>query len=351
MIFYLHNIATTWGRILDCGDVIVPQSVVDSSTVEKLEFLAPGSSMVDKDLIHDFIVTREIFPSVTDDGLRRRLESNLMAVPGAIPSLFTFFETLKYVEPICEVFKRLLGSRLKRTIRSSMMSHYFPPGKIMVQATETSDLHLAEVNDKKHGAFISYMELWAFCGRYFDGLTTWTPKKELREAKPLVKGPNPVLWQHFAKLVLDRGFQIEYAKELAEGDSQSQLAIEYLRKANPATKGFASEHVQRVVEACLTQPDQFSDILDADDQYIAKDRRGGRPYERDHAKDKTILFLPYVCCNQTSEEFTMRTLRSDMFRQIFGSIIVSVPIQATLLSDFADAWEGPWIKLRHYPWK
>ncbi|KAF1935627.1 hypothetical protein EJ02DRAFT_484202 [Clathrospora elynae] len=142
MTLYLDHITKAWRRILRCGDTMLPFSAVDAVTVQSLELLAPKHSDIDKSLVIDLMERGEIFPSQNDRGIRKTLVENICAFPGVIPSLWTFFETLKYLEPLCEALRQLLGEQMKGTIRSSLKGLFFAPSKNMVQLTETQDVEI-----------------------------------------------------------------------------------------------------------------------------------------------------------------------------------------------------------------
>lgn len=176
--------------------------MVDAATVENLESLAPNCSEIDRDLVSVMMRNRNLFPSQHDENIRQDIESNICSFPGIIPSLWTFFETLKYLEPICKVLRKLLGGKVRRTIRASLQGYYFAPEKTVVQFSGTRDVEVTAALSKEEAARVSYVELWIFCARHFDDLTTSTPRIEYKGSKPLVKGPNPVFWQYFAKFAM-----------------------------------------------------------------------------------------------------------------------------------------------------
>lgn len=220
MTLYLDHIATTWKRILRCGDTTLSFSAVDTITVHSLELLAPKHSDIDKKLVIDLMERGEIFSSQKDHGIRQNLVENICDFPSVIPSLWTFFKTLKYLEPLCEALRQLLGEQMKRTIRSSLTGLFFAPSKNMVQLNETKDIEITVELSQEDAMMVAYTELWAFCSRHFDGLTASTPRKETRKPKPYVKGPNPVAWQHLAKFAVSRGFRITQAQALVAKEEQ-----------------------------------------------------------------------------------------------------------------------------------
>jgi hypothetical protein len=322
MTLYLDHIGRSWKKILRCGNTTLPFSAVDADTVQNLELLAPTYSDIDKSLVVDLMERGEIFSSQQDRDIRKILLENICAFPGVIPSLRTFFETLKYLEPLCEALRQLLGEQMKRTIRSSFTGLFFTPSKNMVQVNETEDVEIQVALSQQEAMMVAYTELWAFCSRHFDGLTASTPRKETGEPKPLVKGPNPVVWQHLARFALSRGFRISHAQAITKKQEHyhAQLAIDYLRKAKPMCSDFSDDHVQRVITA--VGPDESFDIPESTlgRTHLSLDRRIGRPFERDFAEEKHIMFFPQLYGGPPGENANLRLVRRDLFSCMFVSL-------------------------------
>jgi hypothetical protein len=319
MIHYLNHVAETWAKILTCVDTIIPFSAVDTATVENLQLLAPKYSTIDKDLILDLMERRILFPSQSDNRIRQQLANNICASQGLIPSLWTFFETLKYLEPICEALKQLLGSGMKRTIRSSLMGHFFLPEKNMVQISEFKEAELRTSLSRDQTAWVSYIEMWAFCGRHFNGLTSFTPRKESGEAKPTVEGPNPVLWTNLAKFAISRGFRTPRAQELSDTDPYAGLAREFLRKANPISSTFSDQQVHTIICASQAVPDHEPLSNSVPSGHIDRERRSGRPFENDMRTDKQMLYFPNIYSDTNPADASWSLIRRDTFRSLFGS--------------------------------
>lgn len=137
MAIYLDHVKDTWIEILSSTSLLPLH--VDTITVQHLEGLAPKYSERDRASITDLMRQGALFPSVQDEHIRDQLLENLFRLPCIIPSLWTFFELLKYIQPICEVLRELLGAQMGTTIRSSFMSLYFQPPRLIVQDSETHD--------------------------------------------------------------------------------------------------------------------------------------------------------------------------------------------------------------------
>jgi hypothetical protein len=261
---------------------------------------------------------RIIFPSVVDEDVRRTLLSNITNLPSLIPSLFTFFETLKYLEPLCDILKRLIGDKMKGTIRRSLLGCFFPPEKIKMQKSDSHDMEWRGQPTKV--AEIAYAELWAFCGRHFDVLSDFTPLKENGKGKPMIKGSNPVVWQWLARFALDRGFRTPVAEQLAAQDSRSQLAIEYLTKANPLPGTFSAVQIQTAVLAVSSPFASSEEIPELGTSQLDVERRSGRPCDSDLQDDKRFLFAPIIYRDEPFPAVNLRFVRRDLWRCMFGSL-------------------------------
>jgi hypothetical protein len=185
---------------------MLPISAIDAVTVQSLELLSPKYLTINKSLVINLIERRKIFPSQHNSKIRKILLENICRFSSVIPLLWTFFKTLEYLEPLYKALRHLLGRQIKRTIQLSFARLFFAPSKNIVQLNETEEVEIKVRLSKQDAMMVAYTELWAFCSRHFDGLTAYTLRKETGRLRPHVKGPNPVVWQHFAKLAISRGF-------------------------------------------------------------------------------------------------------------------------------------------------
>lgn len=319
MIRYLKHIKRIWDLIITCGDIMLPYSAIDDTTAEKLEALCPKYSASDRVTVIALIQDRTIFPSVSEEYLRRALLANIINVPCLIPSLSTFFETLKFLEPPCDILRRLIGSKMKDTIRKSLFGCFFPPEKIRVQTSEKYHMEYKAQLDQAQAAEIAYVQLWAFCSRHFNELSNYAPRKGNSKDKPMVVEQNPVIWQRLATFAVDLGFLIPDATQLAMQDSRSKLALDYLRKANPLSVNFSSAQIQKVVIAGSLPEDPAEEVPELNAIELEKERRYGRPFESDLQEDKHHLFVPTIYRDQDYPAVNLHFVRRDLFRCIFGS--------------------------------
>jgi hypothetical protein len=319
MVLYLHYVARSWKNLLRNGTQILPLSIIDSNTVQYLELLAPCSP-TDKALVEDLMHRGVLFPSQSSPRIRQTLLDNIYAFSGVIPSLRTFFDTLKYLEPTCEALKKLLDKRLKSTIRSSLQGLFWAPTHSYVQISESQCAEVQSPVSKEDQFQIAYADLWAYCSRRFDGLTAATPLKEPNGPKPIAKGPNPVAWHHLAQYSLSQGFIIPNARIIAgRGEECStQLALDYLGKAYPSSSTFSKAQIDNVKRSIkpVHSDEPSSTVLDS--EYLPLDRRSGRPFEVDFVMEKQVLFIPNLCNVQVTGDVTLTFVRRELFSCLFG---------------------------------
>lgn len=83
----------------------ISPTVVDRDTVERLELFAPSISRKDKELVERLIESREIFEKVSHEEARENILRTLQEIEDMIPSLRSFSESLKFLEPCCNILK------------------------------------------------------------------------------------------------------------------------------------------------------------------------------------------------------------------------------------------------------
>lgn len=317
-------------HILRHNDGYFPFSLVDPVTAAKLELLAPWTSEIDRKSVADMMARNELFPSVVDQNARSKLLQNICEVECLIPTLWTFFENLKYLEPCCDAIKQILGDKLRGTLRRSLMGCYFAPEKVLIQSSEESKVEFTGQITQGEAAQLAYVQIWASCARNCDSLTMFTPRKEIGKTKPRKKEPNPLLLQNLAELVTSLGFKIPRAIELATRDSQSQLALEYLQKVNPSQQTFSSSQIQGVVSAAAQSSKHTSIQCIEPAKHMTLDRRCGRPFEDDYLTDKASLFFPTIYGETAYSDVTLGFVRNDLFTQFFGPFQLRVSLHGAV---------------------
>ncbi|KAK6436022.1 hypothetical protein LTR95_007786 [Oleoguttula sp. CCFEE 5521] len=161
LLNYLAHVHLVWSDITQGTD----ESSVDQSTVEKLHTLAPRWSSADAQQIEQLVNDRSFFPDLSRDIVRNTVIPNIKGVETAIPSLFTFFEDIKHLEPCARIMRLLLPStttnaRNGLSIQQGLSRHYFPN-----EASEFA-VEYAQGDMRSHRAAeceqpsLKYQQLW-----------------------------------------------------------------------------------------------------------------------------------------------------------------------------------------------
>ena len=308
-----------WSQILQNTRVL--RSAIDTTTVQRLESLAPSASAEDMRQITEWMHSKDIFPGVSELATRDVLLRNVAAVPCMIPSLRTLFENLKYLEPCCTILRKLLDPKKKRTIRAGLASCYKQPAQVCVHFDE-HDTRFRSRGTVDGDRRLAYAQLWAYCLRHFPDMTAVTPRKERSKEKPAVKESNPELWHGLGKLAVSLGFHSQAATDLASKDPDRELASQFLHHARPGSQAENGcvEDIAKILgrmrrnRSGRPQPETISA------NPLALERRCGRPFEDDHTRDGGHLFVPFLWADTGASGPNITTLfvKRDLFSACLG---------------------------------
>ncbi|KAF2742028.1 hypothetical protein M011DRAFT_413421, partial [Sporormia fimetaria CBS 119925] len=163
LCYYLEHVYTVWSGL-------IPRELrrhVDANTVQKLELLAPGISTTDAGTVSQLMQKQgALFPAITDVESRDLIAERVLKTRCIIPSLRTFFENQKYLEPCCSILRALVGDELKKkSLWNAFSANFFQPDPFMIQYSEQS--YSALNLPPKIQLELGYIQLWLFCLRHF----------------------------------------------------------------------------------------------------------------------------------------------------------------------------------------
>jgi hypothetical protein len=185
---------------------------IDPNTVDVLEGLVPGVSMDDYREVVSKMKPKEIFSQITDEDVRRKLQSNICSIDCIIPSLHLVFEMLKHLEPAAMVLKQLSGTDVDRktTIRQALFDSYKRPARPPVEMGRQFYVE-GQWQSDEHVDWFLYTHLWARCSRVFWGMTPFTPRKEKGGLTLKSREGNPALFSILGDLAVQSGFRTNTA--------------------------------------------------------------------------------------------------------------------------------------------
>ncbi|KAF2259650.1 hypothetical protein CC78DRAFT_410437, partial [Lojkania enalia] len=231
---YLQHIEAIWSCMVPSNS----RRYVDTVTVQHLESCAPGVSENDERRVTFLMESNQIFATLPDEpGIKNEILQSIKSVRCLIPSLRTFFENQKYLEPCCIILRTLLGESEKRSIWKGFSANYFRPPELYVQyseqSTRTFSLSESSVISFHAGKAIGYLQLWLFCLRHFPEMTSIAPKMTPGMKKQR-RDHNPALWQKLGRLAVALGFRTPPALQLAAQSPDRENAMQFLQSARPS---------------------------------------------------------------------------------------------------------------------
>ncbi|ELR06849.1 hypothetical protein VC83_03930 [Pseudogymnoascus destructans] len=305
--------------------------MVDQATVKVVELMAPKSSKRDAQLLHGQLVSGQIFSGFNLEG-RETIWSNLRIISGLIPSLYTFFEDLKYLEACAGSMRHLVMPSPKHTMRSALNNIFFGTNQLVIQeAHSTYSTQLGKCSKNWH---FTYPQLWLFTMRDYPGLPAprevKTKKKKKLLAKARTPNANEVKLSDFAVLADRLRFKSDEISALMRRSSDREIARDALLRARDQdhydyNDGDIDSHVEQILGLFATarprNTDQSSPALVSDGPDAAG-ARCGFPDEEAHARDRKFLYISNLHADQDEqgESITSFFVRRSVYFAFFGRL-------------------------------
>ena len=180
-------------------------SKVDQATVKGLELRAPRASTRDALAVRGRILGGEIFGAFSE-AARVEIWARLQTLDYLIPSLFTFFEDVKYLELCANCVKWLLTVSPRDTVLAALQRTFSDtnqkPRRAMIQVTESDFIYRpANIADQVE---LGCRQLYLYAMRHFPSMPNELKGKDFL-AKPTGEVDRRVLCE-FAHLASRLGF-------------------------------------------------------------------------------------------------------------------------------------------------
>ena len=268
-----------------------------------------------------------LFPLIPEPLRRHRILKNILAIDYIIPSLYTFFEDTKWLEPCAKILRKIIPTNSKTSIRRSMFRSFCG----VTQSDRSISIQLKSLKfchwpgSELQAVECGYRQLWLFAWRHFPELSSTQPRKDVGKLRPQAKTQNDYCWTSFACLARSLGFESENITGLLKQDSDSQMAFEFLRQARPKEFWQVPDEeristVNEIVRVLRAMPaERGSDSGAAPErQYPAIQHRCGRPYEQSYRDSKSDFFFQEVYATKP-QTLTHFAVNRDIFHAFFGS--------------------------------
>ncbi|ELR03573.1 hypothetical protein GMDG_06231 [Pseudogymnoascus destructans 20631-21] len=307
VLSYLTHIKDVWSRLLHHNKEAM--LIVDQATVKAVELMAPKSSKRDAQALHGQLLSGQIFSGFSLEA-RETIWSGLRTISGLIPSLYTFFEDLKYLEACAGSMRHLVMPSPKHTMQSALNSIFFGTNQLVVQDAHSS--YSTQLGKRSKNWHFTYPQLWLYTMRDYPDLPAprevKTKKKKLL-AKARTPNANEAKLSDFAVLANKLRFKSDEITALMLRSSDREIARDALLRARNQDRydygdGDIESHIEKILELfAAARPwntEQSCPALVSD----GPDRAGPRcgfPDEEAHARDRRFLYISNLQSDQEEQ--------------------------------------------------
>lgn len=306
---------------------------LDAMTVSILEGRCPQVAGDLEVIEHD---RSKIFPLVKESTTRQALWQRLREIHSVVPSLHTFLEDTKYLEPCAKILKQLLPKNSIRSVCQEFSRMH--DGRCTLQEQQSErEVKLVRQPNAKVAYRQAYLQLWLYAMRHFPEMIGHTPRKDLLRTKPNVPQIEYIWWNGITNLAKECGFEDIVETYPTTADADHRMAEEFLASARPLQKfrismDKANSCVQQLVDIIRSIDDGEGTEIHAPAPNVSSDSqecgsdvssRCGIPHEQSFQQDCKWLFLknmsmdPSLGSSVQSKYLTSFGVKKDMFQRFF----------------------------------
>lgn len=223
---YIKLIKDTITRIIGDDSLI---HGVDRASVKSIQLRAPAISKVDSQYLEAEMLSGRLFPAIKDPGARSGILQRLLGIEQPIPSIYTLFKALRYLDPAARAMRALLPSGSKTSLRQGFFPLFRPEGNkepLNIQDSETS--YTTVSGDHNYLFGLAYRELFLAAIRYFANPSNTSSKKDMNPIEQTVDGTKRYLGFRLLAFGQYIGFSIQTDQD-ASIDPTERLLADMLR--------------------------------------------------------------------------------------------------------------------------
>lgn len=313
---YLAHISKIWSYIL----ADLPSRYVDAYTVACLEGRSPKLARQDRVYLNEKIDAGEIFCWVSEIH-RTKLRQKISSVFCIIPSLHTFLEDTKWLEPAAKAVRVILFKESRLTIRKQL-SDYF-----VLEACRFRGV------DQKIAFGKAYRTLFLLALLHWAELGEVNPRRDNKNSRaPPLRSKTESL-QKLYKEAFQLGFHTPVVLDAQGVDCHRDLARAAILHVRPDLNSVAGDIAEAVIQEvagslrkldtmdeCQTQKGHISTNIC---QPFRLFYRCGRMYEHAYHSNQVLLHAQNVYPPQddtfSREDITPFGVSANTFRAFFGN--------------------------------
>lgn len=320
IIHYLEDMRLYWFFLVDNDKTQMAK--ITAQDVDNLQLLAPGISSADATLVKKGIFSGELFAGF-ELPTRMSIWGKLRNTKRIIPSFYTFFKDLNYLEPCANCIKRLVTlSSLRPTLQSAMRGIFQPQAGLLVQTSETDfHQHSAPAIDQFD---LHYRQLWLYAMRHYPDIPRVVDSDDI-VAKPRCQEADETVLFNMALLAKRLGFDSPQIRRLLEHSPDRKIARAALLKARKPdryqynARNFESL-VSRIAE-CFSEAGPICKDVRTDIRYETKLKsRCGLPLIQSQRQDRHSMFLDTLQKGDVPNEISTFFVRKNVFSAFFGRL-------------------------------
>ncbi|KAK3177861.1 hypothetical protein K4F52_009413 [Lecanicillium sp. MT-2017a] len=293
LLEFLRHTKDFWYHVFD-GDVNAMEKL-DEATVDAMQLTAPGACERQARELYFKVSSGEIFSTFSETERNRMwLRICSATVDCLVPSLFAFFENLKYLQAAADCLRRLVNSKTRQSLRCAF-EKAFSPGDADQCLIQTSWASFKTTPTSAADSFdIAYRQLWLYALREQRNMPI------ARKQKLAIAGTvhaDEVVISRFARLAQKLGFKTDVIKALALMDPDREIARRLLitaKKPEEFEYYDMASSINKITDILGTaRPISAQSLTDEDGvEGAAKPPLlCGTPRAADHARDKPYMFL------------------------------------------------------------
>ena len=304
MTAYLKSVNDVWKYILlDRLDLF---SALDFYTVSKLQSRNPRNSVEDRVLVESITINQALFPRILEPDIRAAIKERLLEVPYNIPTIGTFLEDTKWLEPCAIIVRKQLLPKAKGSTLVQLYKGFRFPTAGLIERDDGTNLSFTATRDIIFK--IAYRQLYAFAWRYFPELSCILPKKDKQKSKPSAKAYNGVLSMQFMRFAHSLGFDTPLIPR--EGPETLMIQKFLLEIRPPELFTIGPQQQQDMIASiysCIangylgSRPSGLPEVSQDLQSQITGPTRCGRPSQSSHGHAKTRFFYLNIYGTATPE--------------------------------------------------
>ncbi len=324
---------------------------VDKATVEALQGTAPGVCRDDHKRLYSQLSSGRIFGTFPESE-REEIWERVCAVSQdcLIPTLFTFFEDIKFLGSATACIRRLMhlskGNSVTKRLKQLFADSYPKTDQCMIQVSDTT--YVEAPGNAETRLDLGCRQLWLAAFREYRDLPAEPQKKKELLAKSRKEADETVLFG-LASLAFRLGFDSEEIRKILEQSLDREIARRTLltvRKPEQYIYDNLEQRIQQLVEVFDTAQERSMelDVKPVDRrQGTSPPTQCGIPRDLDHDYDRQFLFLSAMHKDLQNDQtvvtsfFVRRSIYLAFFGEELSVNIDTIPCESAQTKGCRDA--------------